>query len=326
MSSTPAAAAPPPAISTPDAGSLAEVREALARTPRELPSKYFYDERGSELFEAITRLPEYYLTRAEREILDARAGEIVYAVRPRTLLELGAGSAAKTRLLLDPLQRIHPGATYAPVDVSADFLAHAADALRAEYPALRVAPVVADLTTDLHLPLEHARPMLVAFLGSTIGNFDEPEAIALLRRVRAVMCPGDALLLGTDLRKDASVLHAAYNDAAGVTAEFNGNILRVVNARVGADFDVDAFAHEAIYDPVQHRVEMHLRAQGEQVVHIPGGPALRLRDGESIRTEVSYKYDRDAVTMLAEAAGLRLTRWMTDAGSRFALTLLEPVI
>jgi L-histidine N-alpha-methyltransferase len=304
---------------------VGELWTGLTRTPRELPSKYFYDERGSELFEAITRLPEYYPTRAERAILETHAAAIVNAVRPSTILELGAGSAAKTRLLLEPMQRLGGEATYTPVDVSAAFLSRSAEALRGDFPSLRVDPIVADLDGDLRLPLDHPRPMLVAFLGSTIGNFDAPHAIALLRRTRAVLCPGDALLLGTDLRKDAATLHAAYNDARGVTAEFNRNILRVVNRTFGADFVPDAYAHEAFYDGEHHRIEMHLRARGDQAVRIPDMPPLRLADGERIRTEVSYKYDRHAVSELAAEAGLRLTRWMTDEEGRFALSLLEPV-
>jgi L-histidine N-alpha-methyltransferase len=304
---------------------LADVATTLLESPRELSPKYFYDERGSELFEAITRVPEYYLTRAEREILLARASEIVDVVQPRTLVELGAGSAAKTRILLDAMTTRDVPVTYVPVDVSEDFLEATARALESEYPSLRVAPVAADITNALDLPKAIAGPVLFAFLGSTIGNFAEADAVALLRRVRARMKPADRLLLGTDLRKNPSILNAAYNDAQGVTAEFNRNMLRVLNAELGADFVPERFAHHAFYNEVDHRVEMHLYSIGDQVVRIPGLPTLILRDGESIRTELSHKYDRESVDALLGAARLRVERWYTDAANRFALSIAEPV-
>lgn len=304
---------------------LADVRDGLLRTPPELSPKYFYDERGSRLFEEITRLPEYYLTRAEREILVARADEIAADVAPKTMVELGAGSAAKTRILLDALVERLVEVTYVPVDVSDDFLADTARALEAEYPSLRVEPVVADISATLDLPPSVEGPVLFAFLGSTIGNFDGPGAMALLRRVRAQMRAGDRLLLGTDLRKDSATLNAAYNDSAGVTAEFNRNMLRVLNAELDADFAVDAFEHVAFYNEAEHRIEMHLRAVGDQLVTVPGLAALTLRDGEMIRTELSHKYDRADVDAMAAAARLRVTRWFTDEQGRFALSLLEPV-
>ncbi len=304
---------------------LADVRRGLFRTPRELPSKYFYDERGSRLFEEITQLPEYYPTRAEREILLERASEIVAHSGARTLVELGAGSAAKTRILLDALTQRERDATYVPLDVSGDYLGETARGLSREYPQLRVVPVVADVEADVSLPGTLPRPLLFAFLGSTIGNFHAGDAVALLRRVRARMRPEDRFLLGTDLRKSPEVLRAAYNDAAGVTAEFNRNLLRVLNAELGADFVSEHFAHRAFYDERTCRIEMHLVAIGEQVVHIPGLPTIALRDGESIRTEVSYKYDRPAVEEMARAAGLHIAEWYVDDGSRFALSLLAPV-
>ena len=304
---------------------LAEVRDGLSRTPRELSPKYFYDERGSRLFEEITRLPEYYLTRAEREILVARAPEIVRSVMPRTLVELGAGSAAKTRMLLDALVDRLVEVSYVPVDVSEEFLAETGRTLVAEYPSLRVVPVVGDISVSLDLPRTLDGPVLFAFLGSTIGNFDWTSAVALLRRVRARMHPGDRLLLGTDLRKDAATLNAAYNDGAGVTAEFNRNMLRVLNAELGADFDVDRFEHRAFYNEPAHRIEMHLHALGDQTVHIPGMPVFTVCDGQGIRTELSHKYDRASVDALAAAARMGVTTWFTDAGGRFALSLLEPV-
>jgi L-histidine N-alpha-methyltransferase len=304
---------------------LADVREGLGRTPRELPPKYFYDERGSHLFEEITRLPEYYLTRAEREILIERAREIVAIVAPRTLVELGAGSAAKTRILLQAIEACYPRPTYVPVDVSGEFLEQTRVALRREHPMLRVDPVVADISASLDLPDEMDRPALFAFLGSTIGNFDWLSAVALLRRIRAQMHPHDRLLLGTDLRKERSIIEAAYNDSAGVTAAFNRNMLRVVNAELGADFVPERFEHRAFYDDEHHRIEMHLHSMGNQTVHIPGAESVLFRDGEGIRTELSHKYDREAVDELASSARLRVSHWFVDAQTRFALSLLEPV-
>jgi L-histidine N-alpha-methyltransferase len=304
---------------------LADVRDTLFRSPRELSPKYFYDERGSELFEEITRLPEYYLTRAEREILLGRSSEIVQRLRPCTLVELGAGSAAKTRVLLDAMTAAAPEVTYVPVDVSEDFLKDTARALSAEYDRVRVKPVVADIGTLLALPATLGGPVLFAFLGSTIGNFPEDDAIALLRRVRGAMKLDDRLLLGTDLHKDAAILNPAYNDAQGITAEFNRNMLRVLNAELGADFVPERFAHRAFYDEHARRIEMHLDAIGDQSVHIPGLPTLVLRDGESIRTELSHKYERASVASMLERACMRIERWYTDEQDRFALTLAQPI-
>jgi L-histidine Nalpha-methyltransferase len=303
---------------------LAEVREGLARRPRELSPKYFYDERGSELFEAITALPEYYLTRAERSILEARANEIAMMTGARSLVELGAGSAAKTRVLLDAFERIGQPFTYIPVDVSEAFLEQTREALEREYPRLRVDAVVADIGESIDLPIDVDRPALFAFLGSTIGNFDAAAAVQLLHRIRREMRPGDGLLLGTDLIKDVGALHAAYNDSAGITAEFNRNMLRVLNAELGADFVPDRFEHRAFYNAKERRIEMHLHSIGDQVVRIPGIDPLILRDGESIRTELSHKYDRGMVDDLAQSAGLGLERWFTDDAGRFALSLLAP--
>jgi L-histidine N-alpha-methyltransferase len=304
---------------------LADVRDGLSRTPRELPSKYFYDERGSNLFEEITRLPEYYLTRAEREILLARASEIVRLTKPCALIELGAGSAAKTRILLAAMQAQMGNVTYVPVDVSDDFLEQTRDALERENPTLHVVPVVADISASFDLPELTNEPRLFVFLGSTIGNFDWLGAVALLCRVRAQMRPGDRFLLGTDLRKGSATLEAAYNDSAGVTAEFNRNVLRVLNAELGADFVPERFVHHALYDEEHHRIEMHLHSAGDQIVHVPGLAPIEFQDGEGIRTELSHKYDRDSVDVLADAARLRVTDWFSDSASRFALSILEPI-
>jgi L-histidine N-alpha-methyltransferase len=301
-----------------------EVREGLSRPQKELPSKYFYDVRGSELFEEITRLPEYYPTRTERALLERWMPEWTAALRPRALVELGAGSAAKTRVVLDAMTA-HGGTEYVPVDVSADFLADTAEALRGEYPGLEVVPAVADISAEFELPAGLPEPTLFAFLGSTIGNFAPDEAAVLLRQVRRAMRPGDRFLLGVDLRKDPARIEAAYNDARGVTAEFNRNILRVLNREAGTDFDTDAFEHRAFYDREEHRIEMHLVAGAPQTVHLPGAGEVRFAAGESVRTEISCKHDRASVDALFAASGLAVERWETDPDGLYALVLGAPV-
>ncbi|MFL5381107.1 MAG: L-histidine N(alpha)-methyltransferase [Longimicrobiaceae bacterium] len=300
---------------------LAELRDGFSRPQKELPPKYFYDERGSELFEEITRLPEYYLTRTERALLERWMPAWIGDLRPRALVELGAGSAEKTRIVLDAIVSTVGGAAYVPVDVSADFLEATALRLTADYPALEVVPVVADMTAEFAFPPGLPGPTLHAFLGSTIGNFAPDEAVALLRGVRARMRPGDAFLMGVDQRKDPAVIEAAYNDAAGVTAEFNRNMLRVLNALAGADFDPDAFDHRAFYRRELHRIEMHLHAFTPQVVTIPGVGEVRIEAGESIRTEISCKHDRASVEAMLTQAGMRLAEWETDADGLYAILL-----
>jgi L-histidine N-alpha-methyltransferase len=302
---------------------LAEVREGLARPQRELPPKYFYDTRGSQLFEEITRLPEYYLTRAEREILDAWVPALVADLRPASFIELGAGNGEKARIVLDAMTGAG-GVAYMPIDVSAGFLETVADDLGAEYPALDIRPIAADMTLSLPIPSDIERPALFALLGSTIGNFDESHAVRLLRRVRRAMMPDDRFLLGVDLRKDVATLEAAYNDAAGVTADFNRNMLRVLNRELGADFDPEQFAHRAPYVVRESRIEMHLVARAPQVVTIPDAGVYTFAAGEHILTEISCKYDRGSVERLAATAGLGIYEWRTDARSRFALALLAP--
>ena len=303
------------------AAMLRDVQLGLARPQKELPPKYFYDRRGSELFEAITALPEYYLTRAERSILGTAMGGVLRALGPATLVELGAGSAAKTRLILDAMARAGSLACYVPIDVSASFLAESATRLRAEYRALRVEPVVTDFTERMPLPGSLPRPVLIAFLGSTIGNFAPMEAVRVLRRVRAAMTRGDRFLLGADLRKDVARIEAAYNDAGGVTAQFNRNMLRVLNRELGADFDEHAFEHRAFYDAREHRIEMHLVSRGTQVVTVPGAGAFRFADGETIRTEISCKYDRAALEGMLGAADLRMDAWCADEPGDFVVVV-----
>jgi L-histidine N-alpha-methyltransferase len=304
---------------------LRDVANGMSARPRTLPSKYFYDQRGSELFERITQLPEYYLTNAERTLLTRAAPEIARETGAATLVELGAGSAAKTRLLLDAMRAHRPGGiTYVPVDVSESFLDDMAARLSAQYPDARIEPVAADFTSAFTIPA-HPAPTLYAFLGSTIGNFEMDAAIALLRGARAHMKPEDFFLLGVDLRKDVTVLERAYNDDAGVTAEFNRNILRVVNDTLGADFGVDAFTHRAIYNGTDHRIEMWLVAEHPQHVHVPGMPDVVFARGDTIRTEVSHKYDRATIERMLREGGMQLCHWITDPDALFALALAEPV-
>jgi L-histidine Nalpha-methyltransferase len=316
-----AARAPSP---SPDPGVLAEVRRGLSRAQKELPPKYFYDERGSELFEQITRLPEYYLTRTEKALLQRWMPEWIGELRPGALVELGAGSAEKTRIVLDAMRETVGRGAYVPVDVSAEFLEDVAARIAADYPTIDVVPVVADITADFALPDILPRPTLHAFLGSTIGNFAPEEAAALLARVRRRLAPGDAFLLGVDLRKDPAVIEAAYNDAAGVTAEFNRNMLRVLNRVAGTDFDPDAFDHHAFYDRTLHRIEMHLVARTPQTVSIPGAGEFRVAGGEPIRTEISCKHDRASIDAMLGGAEMRVERWETDAAGLYAIVLALP--
>ena len=304
---------------------LAELARGLARRQKTVSSRYFYDERGSELFEAITRLPEYYLTRTERRLLTRIAPGLIAEMKPRSLVELGAGSARKTRILLDAMTGQGRSAVYVPVDVSEEFLLETANRLRAEYPKLEVRPEVADMERDLKLAARPPAPCLYAFLGSTIGNFPHDEAVRMIAGLGAAMRDGDVFLLGADLRpgpgKSLESLEAAYNDAAGVTVEFNRNLLRVLNTRFGTDFDLSRFRHRAWYNAAEERIEMHLEARSAHAVALPGGPVICFREGETLRTEISCKYDRATVCSLLRRAGLKLLRWWTDEGGRFALAL-----
>jgi L-histidine N-alpha-methyltransferase len=301
-----------------DAALRADVLHGLTRTPKELPPKWFYDARGSELFEEITRLPEYYPTRAEREILVARASEIAAASGARTLVELGSGSSEKTRHLLDALPALH---SYVPVDVSESALTGAAEGLLAERPGLNVHALIADFTRGLALPGTPG-PRLVAFLGGTIGNLLPAERAVFLRSVRSLLDPGDALLLGTDLVKDEEVLVRAYDDASGVTAAFNKNVLSVIARELGADVDPGDFDHVAVWDREQEWIEMRLRAHSALTVKIPElDLAVSFEAGEEMRTEVSAKFRQEGVRRELAAAELELTKWWTDTEGRFALSL-----
>jgi L-histidine N-alpha-methyltransferase len=302
----------------------ADVRAGLGRTPKTLPPKYFYDARGSELFDEITRLPEYYPTRTERSILVARAAEIAAATRPATLIELGSGTSDKTRLLLRALREVGTLRRFVPFDVDPAVLKDASAAVSSEFPGLVVEPVVGDFECHLDaLPGDDRR--LLAFLGSTIGNFDPDQRAVFLREVRAALGPGDAFLLGTDLVKSAERLVAAYDDAAGVTAAFNKNLLTVLNRDLGADFDPDQFDHAAIWDAQREWIEMRLRSRQDQTVRISNlGMSVHFDRGEELRTEISAKLRRAGVERELAAAGLRLTDWWTDPAADFALSLAVP--
>jgi L-histidine Nalpha-methyltransferase len=291
-----------------------DVWEGLHREQKELSPKYFYDQRGSELFEEITRLPEYYLTRTERGLLHAVAPTLVAS----TLVELGAGNAEKTRILLDAMPHLK---AYVPVDVSANFLAETTARLREEYPRLRVIPVVADITDSA--PAAPARPALYAFLGSTIGNFTDDEAVSLLGRIRQRMQHGDRLLLGADLVKDPAIIDAAYNDSRGITAAFNRNILYVLGRELGVDFHPEEFEHLAFFNHEAGRIEMHLMATRDLCLSIPGAGTIFIRHGESIRTEISNKYDRRRLTAILGKAGLGVTMWNVDERYGYALVVAE---
>ncbi|WP_438290032.1 L-histidine N(alpha)-methyltransferase [Streptomyces sp. HUAS TT7] len=296
----------------------ADVLHGLTRTPKSLPPKWFYDARGSELFEEITRLPDYYPTRAEREILNHRAADIAAATGAHTLVELGSGSSEKTRLLLDALPA---PLTYLPVDVSESALAGAAEGLLADHPGLRVHALIADFTQVLELP-EAPGPRLVAFLGGTIGNLLPAERAEFLTSVRKLMTPGDSLLIGTDLVKEESVLVRAYDDPTGVTAAFNKNVLSVIDRELGADFDPDDFDHVALWNGEEEWIEMRLRARRDVTVKIPElDLVVSFAAGEELRTEVSAKFREEGVRAELSAAGFVPSRWWTDAAGRFALSL-----
>lgn len=304
---------------------LEDVRAGLSLPQKEIPPTYFYDERGSHLFEEITRLPEYYLTRAEHALLEQYADEIVRLASPAALAELGAGTSDKSRVLIEALRRRERHLVYAPIDVSSFAREKTARTLEGEFPGIVVIPVASDLRDPLELPDEIPHPVLWAFLGSTIGNFAPHEAERLLARVRRGMHPEDRFLLGIDLVKDPAVLDGAYNDEGGITADFNLNVLHVINRELGADFDHTAFRHKAFYNAQLHRIEMHLVSLRPQEVHIPSAASFEFDEGETIRTEISCKYERADVEWMFTAGGFALERWISDAQSWFALALGRPL-
>jgi dimethylhistidine N-methyltransferase len=294
----------------------ADVLAGLRRPQKHLSAKYFYDTAGSWLFDRITELDEYYLTRTELRIMRRDTDRMAARCGPRCLLvELGAGSLVKVRLLLD---RLHQPAGYVPVDVSGNHLQAAAEALVRDYPNLAVLPVCADFTLDFPLPDVAADRRVVYFPGSTIGNFDPAEVDTLLRRIARLLGRGGGLLLGVDLQKDPHVIEAAYNDQQGVTAAFNRNLLARINRELAADFDLDAFRHQAFYNHARSRIEMHLVSLSDQRVRI-GDAEFRFRAGETIHTENSYKYNLAELNHRASRSGLRMDDVWTDERDYFAV-------
>lgn len=308
-----------------EAGALAtmaeEIRAGLTSSPKQLPSKYFYDERGSWLFEKITQLPEYYLTRAEHALLDRYAREIESRVQPREIVELGPGSAYKTRLLLEEGRRAGNLETYIPFDVSAAMLEHMARELTERYGWIKIQAVAGDFEQHLdRIPRGQGR--LVALLGSTIGNFAHDEGVEFLTDIGRLLDGGGWFLLGTDLVKDRETLEAAYNDSQGVTAEFNKNVLNVINHQLDGDFDTDGFDHESFYNAGRSQIESYLRANRRQSVTVRDlDLAVTFDAGEAMRTEVSRKYTEASVREMLAAAGMELVEWLTDETERFALSL-----
>jgi L-histidine Nalpha-methyltransferase len=299
----------------------ADASRGLTSSPKELPPKWFYDHRGSQLFDEITRLPEYYPTRTERSILAARSDEIAQVTKADTLVELGSGTSEKTRLLLDALRAAGTLARFVPFDVSETTLRDAAAAVGAEYPGISVHAVAGDFERHLdRIPGGGRR--LVAFLGGTIGNLLPEQRARFLSELAAGLGTDDAFLLGTDLVKDPERLVAAYDDSAGITADFNRNVLRVLNRELGADFDHERFEHVARYDPDNEWIEMRLRSTGAQVVNVPAlDLVVPFDEGEEMRTEVSSKFRRERVASELAAAGLRMVEWWTDPAGDFALSL-----
>ena len=298
-----------------------DVVAGLLATPKTLPPKWFYDARGSELFERITELPEYYPTRTERGILTEYAGEIARVTGAHSLVELGSGSSEKTRLLLSALRATGELRQFVPLDVSATALRESAAAIAVDYPGLAVHGVVGDFTEHLDL-LPGDRPRVVAFLGGTIGNLVPGERAKFLASVRSVLFEGEWLLLGTDLVKDPGVLVRAYDDSAGVTAEFNKNVLHVLNRELDGDFDVDSFEHVALWDAEAEWIEMRLRATRAMRATLGAlNLTVDFAAGEELRTEVSAKFTRPGITAELAEAGFELVRWLTDPAEKFALSL-----
>jgi L-histidine N-alpha-methyltransferase len=301
----------------------ADVRLGLFTRPRSVPSKYFYDGRGSALFEAITRLPEYYQTRTEEALLASLADDLIARTRPTELVELGSGAGRKVGLLLDAMRRAGRPTRLTLFDINGTVARQSAARLASHHPAVAVRVVAGDFTEDL-LALGNGGGRLAILFGGTIGNFHPDEVAGFLRRLGARLAPGDHFLVGVDTVKDRARLEAAYNDAAGVTAEFNRNILRHVNRALGGDFDADAFEHVAFWDARHEWIEMRLRAARAMRVHVAAAHLdVSFRAGDEIRTEISCKYTRAAFERRLEASGFALDGWFTDREALFALALLR---
>ncbi len=306
----------------PLSGMAADVRAGLTSPFKELSPRYFYDERGSELFEQITELEEYYPTRCERTILEHRAAEICEAAnRPASLIELGSGSARKTQVLLDAMRDAGCLETYCPVDISEEITRETAERIAREYDGISVRGLVCDFEFDLErVPV--GGPRVIALLGGTIGNFAPHQRAGFLRRISNLLGPEDRFLLGTDLVKEPRILEAAYNDSEGVTAEFNKNVLAVLNRELGADFEIDSFEHVARWDPENLWVDIRLRSLANQVVNVSALDMLvPFGAGEEMRTEISTKFLRPGLEGIYREAGLELTDWWTDPEGLYALSL-----
>lgn len=300
-----------------------DVLQGLSSEPKRLPPKLFYDAEGSRLFEQITETPEYYPTRTERGILEKHADEIIESVGSNvTLVELGAGSASKTRVLISALLRRQLRLEFHPVDVSPTALKDALASLNGDFPCLRVRPIVADYSQGLTELTQISGRKLVLFIGSTIGNFEPEEAMGFLERVRRSLVPGDALLIGFDMVKDTRVLRDAYNDSVGVTARFNKNLLARINRELGADFDLDEFQHVAFWNRRMSRIEMHLESRVDQVVHVPDlDRSFQFFFGERIHTENSYKFTPASIKRLLRRSGLKQEHRWTDPKQWFSVVL-----
>ena len=299
------------------------VLEGMRKQPRQLSPVWFYDELGSFLFDSICELPEYYLTRTELQIMRTYAADMAHHIGPdAAIIELGSGTSMKTRELLNHLDK---AAAYVPVDIARDHLLTAASAISRDYQTLRVIPICADFTQpfDLPVPVYAAHRRVVYFPGSTLGNFDPEHALSLLQRMRQIIGSNGAVLIGIDLKKDPRVLERAYNDRAGVTAEFNVNALRHLNRELGTDFDLDAFEHQAVWVEDLSRVEMHLVSKREQEVHV-GEETVHIGKGEHLTTEFCHKYTLESFADLAAAAGLSVSRVWMDPAKLFSVQLLEP--
>ena len=302
-----------------------DVLDGLTRPFKELPPKHFYDARGAELFDQICDLPEYYPTRAERAILEERSEELAERTGAVELVELGSGTAAKTRVLLDALQAAGTLERYIPVDVTESMVRDCAEQLTSEYPGLRVHGVIGDFERHLDRVPAAAGPRIVAFLGGTVGNFPPGSRRRVLRQIAGLLGPSDHLLMGTDLVKDPLVLEAAYDDAQGVTAEFNRNVLRVLNRELRADFDPEDFDHVALFDTQNEWIEMRLRARREHTTLVRDlDLPVHFDLGEELRTEISAKFTPERLQSDLSAAGLELVRWLTDPDGLFALSLSRP--
>jgi L-histidine N-alpha-methyltransferase len=305
-------------------GLARDVRIGLTEQRKRLPPKYFYDEVGSRLFDAICDTPEYYLTRSEHTLLQTIADQLVMDSAPSDLIELGSGAARKTRLLLDAVGRRKVGSRYVPFDVSEEMLRRSAHALLEEYSWLRVLGVVGDYERDLE-PLPPGDRRMVAFLGSTIGNFEHSAAVRFLARVGKNLRRRESIVLGTDLVKDPRVLNAAYNDSRGLTRDFNKNVLRVINRELRADFNPDRFRHVAFFDPETNQIEMHLETTVAHSVKIASLELeVHFSAGERILTEISRKFTRGSVEQLFREAGLVLGGWFVSQDGYFALSRAHP--